>query len=240
MMPIPERPAAVPRPVLGDPRAVPVIGTDGDLPPLAAECLSPAFLRARLADAATWQPHLPGDGVWVGWGADRDPTQAGVLVPLRQDDSGLQVLLTRRTEHLRHHAGQISFPGGRSEPSDADAVATALREAQEEIGLDPSLPEVLGRMPVYTTVTRFQVTPVVALLPHALNLQPDPAEVAEVFEVPLSFLMNPAHHRRHQVVVEGQVRRFMSMPWTAPDGREYFIWGATAAMLRNLYHLLAD
>jgi len=240
MTPIPERPVAVPRPVLGDPRAVPVIGTDAQLPPLPAQRLTPGFLRERLAQAEGRPPHLPGDGVWVGWGADRDPTSAGVLVPLRQDPAGLQVLLTRRTEHLRHHAGQISFPGGRSEPGDADAVATALREAQEEIGLDPALSEILGRMPVYTTVTRFQVTPVVALLPDALNLRPDPAEVAEVFQVPLAFLMNPAHHRRHHVTVEGQVRRFLSMPWSAPDGREYFIWGATAAMLRNLYHLLAD
>lgn len=171
---------------------------------------------------------------------DQPLTPAAVLFPIVLRDDGHTVLLTQRTAHLRDHAGQISFPGGRSEPGDADAVATALREAQEEIGLDPALPEVLGRMPVYTTVTRFQVTPVVALLPDRLDLQPDPAEVAEVFQVPLAFLMNPAHHRRHQMTVEGQVRRFLSMPWSAPDGREYFIWGATAAMLRNLYHLLAD
>jgi 8-oxo-dGTP pyrophosphatase MutT (NUDIX family) len=157
-----------------------------------------------------------------------------VLMPLVMRADGLHMLLTRRTEHLRDHAGQISFPGGRSEPGDADAAATALREAEEEVGLDPALAEVIGSLPTYTTVTGFVVTPVLALVQPALTLRLDRFEVAEAFEVPLPFLMNPAHHQRHTFNFAGGERQFLSMPWNG-----YFIWGATAAMLRNLYHLLA-
>jgi 8-oxo-dGTP pyrophosphatase MutT (NUDIX family) len=155
----------------------------------------------------------------------------------------VRVLLTRRTEHLRDHAGQISFPGGRAEPGDADAAATALRESAEEIGLAPDRVEVIGTLPDYTTVTSYVVTPVVALLRTPFSVAPDSFEVAEVFEVPLAFLMTPAHHRRHAVEFEGRRRQFLSIPWRGrgADGieREYFIWGATAAMLRNLYRFLA-
>ena len=133
------------------------------------------------------------------------------------------MLLTQRTAHLKDHAGQVSFPGGRSEADDADAVDTALREAHEEIGLERGHVDVVGFLPVYTTVTSF--------------------EVAEVFEVPLSFLMTPAHHRRHVVEIDGLRRQFLSMPWAPPpeasgQARSYFIWGATAAILRNFYRLL--
>ena len=159
-----------------------------------------------------------------------------MLVPLVLRDE-LTVLLTQRTAHLSDHAGQISFPGGRAEPEDADEVATALREAQEEIGLAPDSVEVLGRLPTYTTGTGFIVTPVVALVPPDQPLAPDPNEVAEVFEVPLSFLMDPANHRRHVFEHQGVRREFLSMPWAGP--REYFIWGATAGMLRNLYRFLS-
>jgi len=153
------------------------------------------------------------------------------------------VLLTRRTDHLRDHAGQISFPGGRAETHDEDAVATALREAEEEVGLARSHVDVIGALPHYTTVTGFIVTPVVALVQPGLDLALDPFEVAEAFEVPLAFLMNPAHHQRHAFDLGGAQRRFLSMPWVAAgaDGspRQYFIWGATAAMLRNLYGFLS-
>jgi 8-oxo-dGTP pyrophosphatase MutT (NUDIX family) len=149
------------------------------------------------------------------------------------------VLLTRRTDHLRDHAGQISFPGGRREPEDANAVATALREAEEEIGLSPGHVEVLGSLPDYTTVTRFVVTPVVGLIEQLPTLTPDPFEVAEIFEVPLGFLMNPANHRSHVFELDGQRRQFLSMPWVSAVGREFYIWGATAAILRNLYRALA-
>ena len=174
MTPIPERPMAVPRPVLGDPRAVPVIGTDAELPALPAQRLTPGFLRERLAQAAGREPHLPGDGVWVGWGADRDPTSAGVLVPLRQDPAGLQVLLTRRTEHLRHHAGQISFPGGRVEKADTSRAETALRETEEEIGLARARVRVLGALPEYFLPTGFRITPVVGWIEAPFDTTPDP------------------------------------------------------------------
>ncbi len=223
-----------------DPRRVPVAGVDSHLPPVAPEQLATPRIRQRFAAAEPFEPEHPGDGrPFEG----RSPAAAAVLLPLVQRPDGLTVLLTRRTEHLRDHAGQISFPGGRSEPDDASPAATALREAQEEVGLAPAHVEVIGTLPTYTTVTHFVVTPVVALVEPRFELALDPFEVAEAFEVPLAFLMNPAHHRRHRFEWDGGQRQFLSMPWTAPgpDGapREYFIWGATAAMLRNFYRFLA-
>jgi len=154
----------------------------------------------------------------------------------------MTVLLTQRTDHLSAHPGQISFPGGRAEPEDADSVGTALREANEEVGLDAREVEVLGQLPLYTTGTGFVVTPVVGLVRAGVRLTADPFEVAEVFEVPLAWLMDPSHHQRHSVEIGGQQREFLSIPWqgfdVAGEPRRYFIWGATAAMLRNLYRFL--
>jgi 8-oxo-dGTP pyrophosphatase MutT (NUDIX family) len=198
---------------------------------------------SRLHQGGRWSPEFAGDGL-----ADiaRAPAQAAVLVPLIQAQDGLRVLLTRRTDHLRDHAGQISFPGGRAEPTDADSAATALREAEEEVGLSRRRVQVIGRMPTYTTITGYVVTPVVGVVEAPFEMSElvlDPGEVAEAFSVPLPYLMNPAHHRRHVFEYEGGQRQFLSMPWegVGMDGvtREYFIWGATAAMLRNLYRLLA-
>jgi 8-oxo-dGTP pyrophosphatase MutT (NUDIX family) len=236
----------MPAPRVLDPQAVPVAGTDAHLPAVPTEQLRAQALRQRFQAPQVWTPEFAGDG---RFDSQRSPAAAAVLVPLvqREDrgDGGLHVLLTRRTAHLRDHAGQISFPGGRSEAHDADAAATALREAHEEVGLVPQLVEVLGTLPAYTTITHFVVTPVVALVP-ALDIRAlprDAFEVDEVFEVPLSFLMTPAHHRRHRFNHDGQERQFLSMPWQAQaaDGstQEYFIWGATAAMLRNLYRFLS-
>lgn len=213
-----------------------MVGADSHLEPVPAERLLPAALQQRLANPpAGWVPEHPGDG---GLFEGRQPSAASVLVPLVLRPQGLQVLLTRRTDHLHNHAGQISFPGGRQDPDDADVIATALREAEEEVGLKATHIAVLGQLPIYTTVTRFHVTPVVALVQPGFDLALDSFEVAEAFEVPLQFLMNPAHHRRHRFDFDGGHRHFLSMPWTRDDGREFFIWGATAAMLRNLYGLL--
>ena len=233
----------MPLPPILDPRSVPVSGTDSFLPAIGAARLTPDVIRAAIGAAGDWTPPIPGDGrLFEG----RQLAHAAVLVPLVMRDDAMHVLLTRRTDHLRDHAGQISFPGGRSEPEDADSAATALREAHEEVGLERTHAEVIGSLPAYTTVTGFVVTPVIALIQPPFTLALDPFEVAEAFEVPLPYLMTPAHHQRHRFRAEGSdggERQFLSMPWQghAADGtpREYFIWGATAAMLRNLYHCLA-
>ncbi|MFT7773552.1 CoA pyrophosphatase [Roseateles sp.] len=223
------------RPVITQPQLVPVTSIDSDLPAVPAEALTAAAVRDRLRALSGWTPEYAGDG---GLFSDRPPAGAAVLVPLVQHETGLKLLLTRRADHLRDHAGQISFPGGRVEPEDDGPVATALRETEEEIGLPRRYIEVIGQLPVYSTVTAFQVTPVVALVEPGFTLRLDDFEVAEAFEVPLAWLMDPAHHRHHRFEFAGTERRFLSMPWQGPE-REYFIWGATAAMLRNLYRLLS-
>lgn len=230
----------MPRPPILDPRTVPVTGVDADLPTIHADRLMPDALRARFAAPPPWVVEFPGDG---GQMTTRAPASAAVLVPLVMREDGLNLLLTRRADHLRDHAGQISFPGGRVEPGDGSAEATALRETEEEIGLSRVHIELIGRLPIYTTVTAFQVTPIVALVQPGIALTLDAFEVAEAFEVPLRFLMNPAHHRRHHFSYQGSERQFLSMPWQGDDSlgvsREHFIWGATAAMLRNFYRFLA-
>ena len=222
-------------PRITHPQSVPVVGTDAHLRALSSQILNAHALREVFASPRdAWTPEIAGDGRLQ----DAPTRDASVLVPLVQRDHGLHVLLTRRTDHLHDHAGQISFPGGRKDPEDADVVATALRETEEEIGLAREHIEVVGQLPIYTTVTHYRVTPVVALVQPPFSLTLDSFEVAEAFEVPLSFLMNPAHHRRHEVSFEQMTRQFLSMPWQE-GAREFFIWGATAAMLRNLYGFLA-
>jgi 8-oxo-dGTP pyrophosphatase MutT (NUDIX family) len=224
------------RPRITDPRIVPVLGTDAHLAAVAFDRLNPEALRQRLAAPPVWTPETLGDG---GLFDGHERTNAAVLVPLVQREHGLTVLLTQRTSHLRDHAGQISLPGGRAEVSDADAIDTALRETEEEVGLARRHVEVLGALPIYRTVTNYDVTPIVALVRPPFALAIDAYEVAEAFEVPLSYLMTPAHHQRHVFEFAGARREFLSMPWPRPDGQgDYFIWGATAAMLRNFYRLL--
>jgi 8-oxo-dGTP pyrophosphatase MutT (NUDIX family) len=221
-----------------DPQKLPIVGVDDHLPALTAEVLRSDAVRQRFLMPPVWTPEIKNEPRFN----DRAPAHASVLIALVERDE-LTVLLTQRTEHLHDHPGQVSFAGGRVEPTDADAAATALREAQEEIGLEAPFVDVLGAMPTYTTGTGFVVTPIVALVRPGFDVTPDPFEVADVFEVPLSFLMNPANHRRHDVEVNGARREFLSMPWDGIDDqgqpRRYFIWGATAAMLRNLYRFLA-
>jgi 8-oxo-dGTP pyrophosphatase MutT (NUDIX family) len=220
-----------------DPQKLPVVGIDDHLPPVTSADLHVQALRQRFAAPPLWSPEIKTEHRFT----DRTPAHASVLIGLVPRDD-ITVLLTQRTEHLTDHPGQISFPGGRVEPEDADAAATALREAHEEIGLSASFVDILGAMPTYTTGTGFIVTPIVALVQPGFAVQADPFEVAEVFEVPMSFLMNPANHRRHLVQVGKVAREFLSIPWDSVDAqgrqRRYFIWGATAAMLRNLYRFL--
>lgn len=156
-------------------------------------------------------------------------TPAAVLFPIVRRDGFHTVLLTQRTAHLRDHAGQISFPGGRVEAEDLSPTHTALRETEEEIGLARERIEILGFLPEYRTGTGFRVTPVVALVLPPFELKPDPFEVAEVFEVPLDFLLDPANHQEHSMHYRGALRHYFAMPYG-----DYFIWGATAGMIRSL------
>lgn len=154
---------------------------------------------------------------------------AAVLAPVVQREQGLQVLLTVRSQDLRHHAGQISFPGGSCEIGDADAVATALRESHEEIGLDPMQVETLGYLDDYPTITGFRITPVVGLLSAAATVAADRIEVSEIFEVPLAHLLDKNNYERKYIHSKG-----LKLPYYCVNYRGYGIWGATAAMLWNL------
>ncbi len=155
--------------------------------------------------------------------------QAGVLVAVHLDGGAPQLLLTKRSARLRHHPGQIAFPGGKVEPVDDGPVAAALREAHEEIGLPPGRVEVLGTLPAHETVTGFSVTPVVGILRGAFDPVPEAGEVAEVFSVPLAHLANPYHFRIEGRRWQGRRRHYYVVPWGP-----YYIWGATARMLRSL------
>lgn len=143
------------------------------------------------------------------------------------------LLLTQRTSHLRDHPGQISFPGGRIEPTDVSPMAAALREAEEEVGLDPALVEVIGYLPRYVTGTGFEVTPVVATVAPPLDLRGDPFEVAEIFEVPVAFFLDSANYLPMAIHFQGHRRNFYSIPH-----KDRFVWGATAGMIRSLYERL--
>lgn len=161
---------------------------------------------------------------------------AAVLVPLVEHADGFTIILTQRMADLKAHAGQISFPGGRMEPEDRDAEAGALREAHEEVGLAPSTVEILGQLDPYVTVTGFEVTPVVGAITPPLSLKPDPREVADIFEVPLAFILDRANHQRHSRTTAGGIKRAY---YALPYGDRY-IWGATAGMLINLYEVLTS
>ena len=205
-------------------------------PAIDAARLTPEALRLRFMQPRSWQAEQSGDGGLLD--SDRPLRPAAVLIALIQRPSGLQVLFTVRSSRLQDHAGQISFPGGRLESGDASAIDAALREAREEIELDRELVEVLGTMPPYSTISGFRVVPVVGLIAPGVQLRADPLEVEEFFEVPLSFLMNGANHQRRVVVQQSRRRFVYSMEYFGR--RRYLIWGATAAMLRNLYRFLLD
>lgn len=220
-----------------DPREMPIADVDEALPAVRPERLAPDALRRRFAQPPPWQPEQTDDRFRID---QSDPRAAAVLVPIVAHAAGTTVLLTQRTLHLRHHSGQVAFPGGRVEAGDPSPVDAALREAREEVGLEPARVEVIGRLPEYLTGTGFRVTPVVGLVAPGFDPRPDPQEVAQVFEVPLAFLMDPRHHQRRSLRLAAIERSFFAMPYRPPGASdEHFIWGATAAMLRNLYRLLS-
>lgn len=159
---------------------------------------------------------------------------AAVLILIVNHADAPTVVFTQRTAHLSDHAGQISFPGGRCDDADCSPERTALREAEEEIGIAPERIEILGRMPEYRTVTGFSVTPVVGWAEPPLEYQPDPHEVEAVFEVPLAFLLDPANHRHESALFKGRMRKYWAMPYG-----ERYIWGATAGMLVTFHRILA-
>jgi 8-oxo-dGTP pyrophosphatase MutT (NUDIX family) len=164
---------------------------------------------------------------------DRPLKPAAVLIPLVERADGLTVLLTRRTDHLSNHGGQISFPGGRCDADDADCVATALRETEEELGLARRHVEVVGELDDYIVGTGYLVRPVVGMVRPPFELTPHDHEVAEVFEAPLAFVLDPANIERHARDVNGSQRHHFAIQW-----QDYYIWGATAGMLRNLSRVL--
>jgi 8-oxo-dGTP pyrophosphatase MutT (NUDIX family) len=207
------------------------------LPAVPKQRLQASFLRARLSDPTPWSPEPFSERVLE---PDQPIHPAAVLIGLIRHSDGLTVLLTRRASRLRKHPGQIAFPGGRCDADDASFEHTALREAFEEVGLVSRHAEVLGQMPQYQTGTGYRITPVLALITPGLAWTLAPDEVDQVFEVPLEFLMNPRNHQRRRMLAADGHRDFFAMPWTEPQaGEEFFIWGATAAMLRNLYRMLA-
>ncbi len=187
--------------------------------------------RRRFAQSTPPAASLYGDE-----GPRPDPASlkpAAVLVPVvarvTENVSSPTILLTRRAAHLKDHSGQVSFPGGRVQADDASPEATALREAREEIGLDPGRVELLGRMPEYLTRTGFRITPVIAIVTPPFELRRDANEVEEIFEVPLAFLLDPANRQRQSREWQGELRWFYAMPY-----QQHYIWGATAGMLVNL------
>ncbi|TCT07123.1 8-oxo-dGTP pyrophosphatase MutT (NUDIX family) [Paralcaligenes ureilyticus] len=219
-----------------DPQTQPVVPASQVLPALLPSTLQLDFICSAFGRAVDWQVEpIFADSFRSDFSDCKDIIRAAVLIPLVQRPDGLHVIFTRRSSHLHDHAGQISFPGGRIEPFDRDAVAAAVRETQEEIGVEPQYLKVIGTQPGYLTSTRFTMLPVIGQVLPGFSIHPDSTEVAEVFEVPLPALMDPAGHVMHRAQLPGGGHRlYFSIPWGP-----YFIWGATAALIRNLYHFLA-
>lgn len=218
-----------------DPQSQPVVSAES-LSPLAPDCVQLAFIRAAFGRHIDWQV----EPVFTSSFKEdllqgTDVRKAAVFFPLIERPSGLHVLFTRRASHLHDHAGQISFPGGRIDATDRDEVAAALRETYEEIGVESRFIRLIGTQPGFLTSTRFTMKPVIGEILPGFTVRANSAEVAEIFEVPLSVLMDTRLHRLHRAnLPDGGHRFYFSITW-----QSYFIWGATAALIRNFYHYLA-
>jgi 8-oxo-dGTP pyrophosphatase MutT (NUDIX family) len=232
-----------------DPRDIPCSAQQQNWPVVSKALLNGESLRWVFKNPPRWTPEVKREPQF----GQRPPQAAAVLVPIvmrGQNGQDPHLLLTQRTQHLSSHAGQIAFPGGKVDPTDASLEHTALREAEEEVGLTTEHVEVLGQLPSYITGTSFHITPVVALVSPDHTILPNANEVEFTFEVPLAFLMDPTNHRLHLWEKDGVQRQWYSMPYrpqslnasnTHTDKQvdtEYFIWGATAGMIRNLYRFL--
>ncbi len=191
------------------------------------------WIRSRFASPPEWQPESRVEKQLPT--AFNPPMPASVLVPIVAREESPVMLLTKRTDHLHHHPSQVSFPGGRTEEEDASEIETALRETEEEVGLHRRHVDVIGRLPEYITGTGYRVTPIVSIVTPPFDIKPDPFEVAEVLEVPLAHLMDAKNHRLLTAEFPRGIgwRSFYAIPYD-----KYFIWGATAGMLRNLFHFL--
>jgi 8-oxo-dGTP pyrophosphatase MutT (NUDIX family) len=194
------------------------------------------FRRAETRAVPDGMPQQRGDSdLNPGYATVEPLIPAAVLIPVVENGRDLSIIFTRRTEDLPDHPGQISFPGGRVEAGDDGSENAALRETEEEIGLDRGHVSILGRLDEYVTRTGFSVIPYVGMVSSPFDLSLDSREVAEAFEVPLDFLLNPVNHRRYERVIDGHDRHFYAVTY-----KQYFIWGATAGMLMNLYQRLTD
>jgi len=215
-----------------DPQILPVESIAGEAR-LATERMQADWLRARFAAQPLWMPEITDEQRLRQ--SDDAARPAAVLMPIIMRADGPTLLFTQRTADLKDHPGQVSFPGGRMELSDRSPIDTALRETEEEIGLLRQHVEVIGSLPEYVTGTGYRVTPVAGLVLPPFDVVPDPREVAEIFEVPLVFLMDGMNHQRRTAELPGGMgrRTFYTMPY-----QRFFIWGATAGMLRNLFHFL--
>lgn len=215
-----------------DPQQLPIDSIAGEAA-VANDRLTAAHLRARFSNPPAWNPEITDEHRLRPEIVSAVP--ASVLMPIILREAVPTLLLTQRTAHLHDHAGQVSFPGGRVEAGDGSAIETALRETEEEVGLHRRHVDVIGTLPDYVTATGYRVTPVVAIVQPPFELRADPFEVAEIFEVPLPFLMDGANHQRRTVDFPNGIgrRSFYTMPYD-----RFFIWGATAGMLRNLFHFL--
>jgi 8-oxo-dGTP pyrophosphatase MutT (NUDIX family) len=220
-----------------DPSKTPFELADDGLSAIETQALTADALKSVFSSSIEWSPELTGDQFRLRG----DPLRkAAVMLALVQRETAqgtveFDVLLTRRNASLREHSGQIAFPGGRVDETDASDEAAALREAFEEVGLRSENVEVLGQLNRYVTGTGFDIAPIVGIVKQPFMANLSTGEVSEIFQVPLVFLMNPQNHRRHVIEITADSRRtFYSIPY-----QNYFVWGATAAMLRNFYRMLA-